>query len=227
MTDRPKKRKLTPAEVAFLRRAWPEPLSWWGRETRQTFLLFQLFGLPIGFVFSAVFFLLFRYANHLSFDEALRMGLMGFLVGPGFGLVLSVWMLVSQNSAREHRSIKHELKQGECDLHYFSLRRAWRVLDTGDAEHPWMLAETSKGRFFWFSDGDLENAGTPAGEFALAKLPKSKTAVGMQFLAGQPLVISGSDISIEGLLKYAGAPTLEPLGFDDLLDEAKALVQQG
>lgn len=225
MTDRPKKRKLTSAEIAFLQRAWPEPSGW--RESWQTFLLFQLFGLPIGLIFAAVFFLLYRYANHVSFNEALRKGLLGFVVGPGLGLALTVWMLVSQSFAREGQAAGDEVKRGECDLQYFSLRRAWWVLDTGDTKSPCMLAETSKGKFFWFSDTDLENAGTPAAEFALAKLPKSKTALGIQFLAGQPLVISGPTISIEGLLKYGGAPTLEPLGFDDLLDEAKFLVQQG
>jgi hypothetical protein len=226
--NKPKKRKLAPAEIEYLERvlSHQRPFGWFNRAVLDMFLVYLAIALVMAVFGVALVVVVSRFVNPIPLAQLFREGWLAFcLCGPGLAAVLTLIHLTSSNFSNESRNYREAMKASECTLRYFTLTRAWRVLDTGDAESPWLLTEISDGRFIFFSDIELKDAGTPSSECEIAWIPSLKFAVGLKFARGRPLAISDPIINIDGLLKYCEVPTLEPMRAEDLPEEALSILR--
>ena len=226
--NNPTKRKLTPAESQYLERilSYQSPLGWFNRSVLDMFLIYLVFAMVMAVFGVVVAVVVSRFVNPIPLAQLFREGWLAFsLCGPGFALVLTLVHLISNNFSKESRNYRQAMKECECVQQHFILARGWRVLDTGDAENPWLLAETSDGRFMFCTDTELKEAGTPSTACGIVSVPKLKFAFGLKFIGSEPLPMTPPVINIDGLLKYGEMTTLEPMRAEDLPEEAQRILQ--
>jgi hypothetical protein len=222
------KRKLTPAESKYLERilSHQRPLGWFNRSVLDMFLIYLMLAMVMAVFGVVVVIVVSRFVNPIPLAQLFREGWLAFcLCGPGLAVVLTLVHLISNNFSQESRNYRQAMKESECVQQHFILTRGWRVLDSGDAEDPWLLAQISDGRFMFCTNAELKEAGTPSTECEIVWIPKLKFAFGLKFIGSEPLPIMPPLINIDGLLKYGEVATSEPLRGEDLPEEARNILQ--
>jgi hypothetical protein len=216
-------RPLTPNEIAELKARFLPARRFMAADLKFLLVLVGA-GLALSTPVAILFFCAARFMHGRSVEDALQIGLLGFLPGAGLGAIFAVMGWVGANRPTLP-GLKQELARGECAVHVHRAVRAWHLVDQGNAEDPDLLLDLGRGRVLALYAPAFAGAGEARETCTIEKLPRSGALVALSF-SGAPIPIGDAPVVTDQLWRHDDLPYLEPISVASAPGELRAALER-
>ena len=215
-------RRLTEAEASDLRaRFWPKHRL--SARDLGFLVLVPAAGLVLSTPFAVLFFSAARFLHGEPIEQAIRIGLLGFLPGVVIGVLVAILGLIGANRPTVP-GLKWDLARGECILDAHRATRGWRLVDDGNTDDPDLLLDLGHGRLLAIPAHEMREAAAPRQLCTVSRLPRSGLVVSVSF-TGDPIRVDEPAVVTENLWRNDDLPWYEPISLASAPGELRAALE--